>query len=600
MPQSYRSIAVTLVTGALFSTMSATTFAQQTKPQRSSMPQNLFDPRLSELRVASVAWANRQGKPRQVVDAVCLVPDMATFLEVIGEWDADHFFPVLIDDATYTLKFLRAFRPARVIRCPKKPAPVKPDDLWQTATSAVGRSWSGGGDPAARGDQKPPRREPATPGAVIASIHSPTFAAGVALAAGRFQPLLRWEPTRGFKDHLSDADAATMALEIERVVSEVFPQHARLGDDCDFVTMACDYPYAYDSPNPPEAGRASFDDRIGFVPRTCRRWAYSGRLLGDPVSAVYRAMCSLFLQPDSVLLVDTYDDDGDFPLYTILPARRRLASLFNIKVISGPEAGIDGWRRAFTPENRHELLLINSSGSPDSFRVKGGIAGLGDIPGGVPSIVHMIQSHAAHDPTDTKTIAARWLEGGAFLFFGAMNEPYLNSFRTPTLLAELIAEGIPLSAAFRESPAEQFGCPWRLVLLGDPLYRVIPKNQRPGRVEWPAIAQWPAYAPAPAPADTDGDTARLAWALKDAIVTACRKRNDLAVDPAVLLSIERDALPPARRPLYDDLLADALPHARQPGVIRARLEAIPAQERSPSAQRMLEQPVSAARGRPAR
>jgi hypothetical protein len=213
----------------------------------------------------------------------------------------------------------------------------------------------------------------------------------------------------------------------------------------------------------------------------------------------------------------------------------------------------------------------------------------------------MIESHAAHNPTDSNTIAARWLEGGAFLFFGASEEPYLTSFRTPTLLADLIATGMPLSAAFRQGPGESFGCPWRLVLLGDPLYRIMPKEQRRKRVLWAAVDDWPSYSrPTAAPKSDDGDATRLAWALKDAIATASQTGPETLVDHEVLLSIRREDLPVPRKTLYDDLLADALPRSRQAAAIRSRLEAIPIKERSASARRILGHPVTAARRRAAR
>ena len=41
-----------------------------------------------------------------------------------------------------------------------------------------------------------------------------------------------------------------------------------------------------------------------------RRWAYAGRLLGDPAASVARAMGALFLQPAASLLWDTYEIGG--------------------------------------------------------------------------------------------------------------------------------------------------------------------------------------------------------------------------------------------------------------------------------------------------
>ncbi|HEU5118119.1 MAG TPA: hypothetical protein VFT74_15975, partial [Isosphaeraceae bacterium] len=105
---------------------------------------SLYDKRLGALRVASVSWMNRPGPRRKVVDVVCLVPDVPTFLEAVALWDSEHAFPILIEDVESTLRFLRAFQPKRVVRFGrKKQAEEKaPDALWTDAVSAVGQSWS--------------------------------------------------------------------------------------------------------------------------------------------------------------------------------------------------------------------------------------------------------------------------------------------------------------------------------------------------------------------------------------------------------------------------------------------------------------------------
>src|SRR5262245_5261775 len=75
-----------------------------TSGQEYRPPTSLFDPRFAELRGAAAVWDARRPE-RRVVDQVCLVPDMATFLEVVATWDGRHFFPVLIEDGEYTPKF---------------------------------------------------------------------------------------------------------------------------------------------------------------------------------------------------------------------------------------------------------------------------------------------------------------------------------------------------------------------------------------------------------------------------------------------------------------------------------------------------------------
>src|SRR4051812_9746768 len=74
-------------------------------------PTSLHDPRLEPLRRAATSWELRAGPERAVIDQVCLVPDVPTFLQVIATWDRGHWFPILFDDVESTFRFLRAFKP---------------------------------------------------------------------------------------------------------------------------------------------------------------------------------------------------------------------------------------------------------------------------------------------------------------------------------------------------------------------------------------------------------------------------------------------------------------------------------------------------------
>ena len=71
---------------------------------------------MGEVRRAAIRWDRQHGPTRKVIDQVVLVPDLAAFLEAIAAWDDLNYFPILIDDAEIAPKFIRAFRPARVLR----------------------------------------------------------------------------------------------------------------------------------------------------------------------------------------------------------------------------------------------------------------------------------------------------------------------------------------------------------------------------------------------------------------------------------------------------------------------------------------------------
>ncbi|HEV3163516.1 MAG TPA: hypothetical protein VGZ22_05710, partial [Isosphaeraceae bacterium] len=215
-------------------------------------PRTLADPRLETERKASVSWEVRTGPQRRVVDLVCLVPDVPTFLEALSDWDDNHFFPILIDDSELSFKFLRAFRPARIVRFPGQGQSVASDKLWSRAVNAVANSWvrsSVGERRKFRGDAVPKDLGPTPPGVVVSEPGSVTLAGAVALAAGRFQPLLRWEPGRRLGDRLEQEEALRLVHDLEARIGDRIPHDGVLGDDCDFITLAGDYPYRYRTPS---------------------------------------------------------------------------------------------------------------------------------------------------------------------------------------------------------------------------------------------------------------------------------------------------------------------------------------------------------------
>src|SRR5262249_51456317 len=110
--------------------------------EKGAGPTSLFDRRLLPIRRASVAWESRQGPSPKGVDGVCTAPDVSTFLTAISAWDEGHYFPILIDDPETNLKFLRAFKPARVVRPPKRTQATGRGVAWREAAEAVGLAWS--------------------------------------------------------------------------------------------------------------------------------------------------------------------------------------------------------------------------------------------------------------------------------------------------------------------------------------------------------------------------------------------------------------------------------------------------------------------------
>lgn len=571
-------------------------------------PTSLYDPRLGEVRRAAVSWDNRRGPTRGVIDQVAIVPDVPSFFQAIAAWDDVTWFPILIEDAELTPKFLRAFRPAKVVRFPSRAPAIAPKALWDVAVYAAGAAWEADqvGPPeigaprdpqnplrsasTPKGDRPPLWLAPTPPGVVVTHPESPALAGAVALAAGRFQPLLRWEPQIAPGARIGEEEARRLTLGLETALADVTPRFANLRDDCDFLTLAAPYPDRFVlGGGGLRAGVAALDDFIGRDRETLRRWAYTGRLMGDPSESVYRAMCSLFLQPQSAFLFDTYDEaDPDFQPYSMRFTPRRLPRDLKVTVVAREKADAQGWHRALDPINPYGLVIVNSSGaSPRLFTLASGTLGTaGDVPPTVPAVVIVNHSTSAMEPSRADTFAGAWLAGGAYIYFGSLNEPYIQSFHPPSLVAALLAEELPIAAAVRMTMEENpiFGGPWRLHLLGDPLFRLDARAARtPRHVSFAPTESWPAYGEEPPPAAGASDADRLAWLAKATLIHAARGEG--APTPAMmdaLAGVRRDALAPPARPILDGLRIDALPRSgeRAPDIL-ARLAAIPPAEAGP-------------------
>jgi len=484
------------------------------KDKAPAVVERMDDVRLSSLRNAIDSWRKTAAPRRVVVDQVCLVPDLPTFLEAIAAWDERHYFPILIDEPAWTLPFLRAFQPARVVRYTSRPhvagsvsdakrpaAPLRGEAAWLKAIDAVRRAGSTPpkGDGATDSTPSSANAAAQTPGLVIADPDSSTIGAAVALAAGHFQPLVRLgafhlppgvrgaaESTRRLDDVLTLVEAWGFARGIEARVSATVANYDKLGDDCDFLTIAGDWPYRYEveAAERPVRGVYALDDLIGRnlvggpslggLERSRKRWAYAGRIIGDPAASVARAMGALFLHPRSTLLWNTYNNAMPWSTYSMKSASAQLSRVVPgpVEHAEGTQADLEHWHSSLKPANRFGLFLINTSGGPDFFSIAGGPGRPGDLPRRIASAVGMIHSFSAADLTDPGTLAGRWLANGAYVYYGAVHEPFLLAFRPPGLVSELIAADVPLVAAMRQGELEPFGFPWRLIYLGDPLYRV--------------------------------------------------------------------------------------------------------------------------------
>lgn len=457
--------------------------------------ESIDDPRLAVLANALPIWRARLGDRRTPVDLVCLVPDESAFFEAIARWDERSYFPILIDDGELTERFVRAYKPARVYRWSGSGSVVEGPSRWHAALRAVAGSWTSANptEPATLGGIKP--NFEGAPAMVLSNATSPMLAGAVALAAGRMQAISPLEFDVSGTSVLDERQAFAFSMRVQAAVAGAYDDYKSLGDDCDFLTLAGDYPDFYRVESEAVPGELALDDLVGRILPAQTRYAFVGRLRGDAAQSVYQAMCALFLQPESALFYNGYAQwSRPWTDYAMRTAASELSSIIpSVDERHGADAtSLSGWRRTFERGNRWGLVFINSSGTPTEFNLPGGLGRVADIPASVPTMIYMIHSASAAEPDNPNTIAGRWLANGAFLYFGSMNEPYLDAFRNPLLVTRLLVAGAPFSAACAKVLDEgAFGGAWRLRLTGDPMCRVLPMKERAARLgEWTAPADW--------------------------------------------------------------------------------------------------------------
>lgn len=441
-------------------------------------------------------WAARLATSRTVVDRVVIAFDEIGFLEEIGRWDAERYWPVLLWDSALSPVFLRAFRPEQVLFA-RYGSGAAPD--FERGLQAVVEGWgieleerspSDLAD-ALRGAGRPPQ------GAVLLSSTSPEFLGGLALAAGRFHLPLELPASETHTQRVPYERAIELRDTLREQLDLAEVGYSERFDELDFITVANDWPFAYGAPgDDAHPGAYTLDDLLARRDDQ-RRWGWVGRFMGGSTHSVYMAMGALFLQPESGRFWSRYDPGNKvFGAFDPAAALAEFEQRFPVEVIRHPDATLERWRAETWPAgNRFGFLYVNSSGGARSWSMSGAGATHLDVPGvfagNVASVVHYTHSGSAGRPWDVDSIAGRWMAGGSYIYFGSHAEPYLQSFVSPKQLAQRLAQGLPLGAAMRVDydPAARgaremkvdgenrrvgfnMSGPWKLAYFGDPSYRL--------------------------------------------------------------------------------------------------------------------------------
>lgn len=413
-------------------------------------------------------WAKRKA-----LDVLILVEDLASFAEAISAWDHKTFFPVLFKDDIFAPKFAAAFRPDKVVLIPANPMAADRlghDKLMRTVYASWNRERRGRG-----GMRRNVLRERLEgidedlSGVVFVDGVSGETAGGLALAAGRFQgievlgsPRIEGAQAFGPHDVVSFRAASSWAKDIrKRMTGWGLPARSRLSA----ITLAGRYPCQYRMDAIHTEAHA-LDDLLGRN-RDGSRVALAARLAGGREQSVYQAMCSLFLRPDSAIVLDDMAGKKANARRTDDPLRRLG---FRTSFLTGANGSYDAFRTGTTPWNRRGLMLIGTQGDSRHWKLGMTRATVDDIPVGGPAAMRFAHPGSAPWTQDLSGFGGRALWGGAFWYHGAVAEPYRKAFPSPLTTARLIAEGAPLAVACRRFVGQPFWQPWRTTIVGDPQF----------------------------------------------------------------------------------------------------------------------------------
>jgi hypothetical protein len=446
----------------------------------------------------AMPWPNRLGmrvaalqQAVPVQDRVVLVSDEATFLDELARWSPNARWPILIEDPVLTPMFLRAFAPKQILRrTDRAPAPLDPEGWRRAIDGAVARAF--GGDPATQSPAIAMAAARFSPAGIAAyATGDPARVAAAALAAGRGLVPVSIEGDFGVPNAQLEAGVfgslARAVLDAFRATGLPFET---MGDELDALALCRDaaHSVAFDPaymtpPQVPGMPAVKLGEPLSLTDALCRgpdghRYAVCGHIFGSAARTSFAAMCSLFLQRETLWAIDCYGG-GDAML-----AQYEVASLatplqeagFRARTMSGPQAARSAWRDLLMSGFATDMLFLNSSGNADFFDL--GVPGRTGAenrgaPGDVPQLtrplaLHMIHSFSLQQPATRETIGGRWLEGGVYAYVGSVHEPYLPAFVPPARVLDGLANAVPFAVAARvwDGPFER---PWRITVLGDPL-----------------------------------------------------------------------------------------------------------------------------------
>jgi hypothetical protein len=474
-----------------------------------------------------------------LADAVLIVPTEAAYAAAIGSWSPELRFPVLIDDGTPEAAeriglFVRGFRPARVLRwdAPGATFPAEPSARLAAMEAIIARAMG-----VAPADSERPGAIDAAvakltsqnltpPGVVLVDVADASWAAGLALAAGHGQPIAPFRYPYGPVGSVPVKESAQIDALTVALAERLKLAWNTLGDDIDAITICANIPTKADTEKQGEF--AALTDLVGRVKDGGnKRWAWAGQVYSRTASeGAYNAMCGLFIRADSAWLFNGYESGKPWSDYSPKPAVEVFNSIkLRHTVIDFPDGTDRTWRARAREGLDSSFIMVTTMGNADFFDLRPGRCKPGDVPLlKRPASVYFIHSWSMTSPASRETVGGRWMERGAFAYFGSVQEPYLQSFITPSFFAARFCAGAPWGAMLS---SDDRGA-WKVGSVGDPLYTYSgPFGKDPDRVKTD-----------PAPGGKDNPPRAMDQIMRDAL-----KAQDLAgaVHALVLSGRDKDA-----------------------------------------------------------
>jgi len=432
-----------------------------------------------------------------IIDRVVLVPDARTYLDELSRWSPAGRWPVLIEDDHFAPLFVRAFKPKQLIRRPS----VQTDDSSDNVTLAelqavVIRAF--GGQPETddiAGVFERQKFEPA--GVVVTSLRDEAWTAAVALAAGRGQPIGLVDESFGTPGGtLSNAVSRRCRNAIHSAAQETGFTFGELGEKLETITvcreMAGKMRVELPARQQLNTTAAQKHGPIATTDFLCRlengdRFGFAGWIWGDAAQCAYMAMSSLFLSRDDVLLYNSYQESGQWSVFSMQKTVEVLEQLeFTVEDVVGTDATPRAWQQMIRHGLSHDVMLMNTKGNADWFELRGGPVDCLDVPLlDRPLALHMVHSWSLTAPATPGTLGHRWLRNGVYAYVGSAHEPFLPAFVPPDAVAKRSVSGSPFLISARHWGG-QFAVPWRVQTIGDPLMLWIsPSMEVRRRVEGP-------------------------------------------------------------------------------------------------------------------